>query len=399
MYKILSVTHMAHSWWETHVNKHRLAAQLSNGWSCDVMWFSEALAWSRRKRNTIGWSGTSMNSRACRIFLWKSSCQCLITFDSNEETVNSWNLSTNVTVACSRSNLKYLNSIRIIRHWRGHHPMLLRSLPTWFLIEISSPAGEKPRQIGQTSSDYVRLCLVPFPCGNRWISIVPWYFQSFPYISWGNLWVIHGKSQKPRLPIPLHLPKRPIRLQPLIFHRSAKPLHPMACMTYITTNHGHGPTKAPQMCHDEVQSKRARFFSDWACNQWMGPYNRSQPVTNNHGQKKTCIFLTVWHQIRWCALKRCLFFFCFASTPFTSCYTFGPASKVVARPLHPASMCERRLRQVRITVDSSGIVSCFLFAHVCLLHFSLFGITCISIRNIWNYTNYCFQHWERGLVL
>ena len=36
MYKILSVTHMAHSWWETHVNKHRLAAQLSNGWSCDV---------------------------------------------------------------------------------------------------------------------------------------------------------------------------------------------------------------------------------------------------------------------------------------------------------------------------------------------------------------------------
>lgn len=371
MYKILSVTHMAHSWWETHVNKHRLAAQLSNGWSCDVMWFSEALAWSRRKRNTIGWSGTSMNSRACRIFLWKSSCQCLITFDSNEETVNSWNLSTNVTVACSRSNLKYLNSIRIIRHWRGHHPMLLKSLPTWFLIEISSPAGEKPRQIGQTSSDYVRLCLVPFPCGNRWISIVPWYFQSFPYISWGNLWVIHGKSQKPRLPIPLHLPKRPIRLQPLIFHRSAKPLHPMACMTYITTNHGHGPTKAPQMCHDEVQSKRARFFSDWACNQWMGPYNRSQPVTNNHGQKKTCIFLTVWHQIRWCALKRCFFFlFCF-DTIYLLLYVWASIQSCCSAP---ASCLDVR-KTLATGPDHSGFLGyCFMLSICPCLPVAFFSI-------------------------
>ena len=270
--------------------------------------------------------------------------------------------------------------------------MLLRSLPTWFLIEISSPAGEKPRQIGQTSSDYVRLCLVPFPCGNRWISIVPWYFQSFPYISWGNLWVIHGKSQKPRLPIPLHLPKRPIRLQPLIFHRSAKPLHTMACMTYITTNHGHGPTKAPQMCHDEVQSKRARFFSDWACNQWMGPYNRSQPVTNNHGQKKTCIFLTVWHQIGWCALKRCLFFFFLLRHHLPPAIRLGQHPKLLLGPcILPRcakDACDRSgsqwIPRVLFHAFYLPMFACCIFLYLVLLAFLLeiYGIILTTASNI-----------------
>lgn len=134
----------------------------------------------------------------------------------------------------------------------------------------------------------------------------------------------------------------------------------------------------------------------------MDPYNRSQSY-NHYWQpcsSITCIFLTVWHQNRWCTFLYDACFFCFASAPFTSCYTFGPASKVVARPLHPASMCERRLRQVRITVDSSGIVSCFLFAHVCLLHLFLYLVLLVFILySIILYTNYCFQHWERALVL
>lgn len=69
----------------------------------------------------------------------------------------------------------------------------------------------------------------------------------------------------------------------------------------------------------------------------------------------------------------------FASAPFTSCYTFGPASKVVARPLHPASMSERRLRQVRITVDSSVLFHALNLPMFACCMFSLFGTVSVGI--------------------